>query len=215
VPGHVRIHYVGLPSQAHRICNLNAQMVQLAQLLLAAVVLCIFECASCLPAKPPEVLRLQLDDADNYPDGIDNLYPRLIPRVLHQTLPSLDSISPKVAKLQNTWLRFNPGWELWLWDDAAIDIFVSSAFPAYLKAYHGLPKNVERADFFRYLVVLRYGGAYADTDTECVRPLDEVIGATDALVVGWEDEWSSMEDLVKFRFSRFRQVRSHQLLIRL
>jgi hypothetical protein len=45
-------------------------------------------------------------------------------------------------------------------------------FTEYLQAYTALPKAVERADFFRYLVILRHGGMYADTDVECMMPID-------------------------------------------
>lgn len=41
--------------------------------------------------------------------------------------------------------------------DERID-FVREHYPLWLQAYHALPKNVERADFFRYMVLLRFGG---------------------------------------------------------
>ena len=56
-----------------------------------------------------------------------------------------------------------------------------------------LPKNVERADFFRYMVILKHGGVYADMDTECRRPLREVIQPHDSMVVGWENEFATLE----------------------
>eukprot|EP00959_Pyramimonas_sp_CCMP1952_P373564 7823571-Pyramimonas_sp.AAC.1 len=31
-----------------------------------------------------------------------------------------------------------------------------------------MPHPVMRADLFRYLIVLRYGGIYTDVDTECM-----------------------------------------------
>lgn len=58
----------------------------------------------------------------------------------------------------------------------------------------------------RYLIVLRYGGVYADVDTECGRPLDDFILASDSLVVGWEDEYATPELAVQFRFARQRQL---------
>ena len=54
-----------------------------------------------------------------------------------------------------------------------------------------LPKNVERADFFRYMVILKYGGVYSDIDTECRRPLSSIIKARDTMVVGWENEFAT------------------------
>jgi mannosyltransferase OCH1-like enzyme len=43
----------------------------------------------------------------------------------------------------------------------------------YLQVYKDLPKAVERADFFRYLVILRHGGMYADSDVECMMPIEQ------------------------------------------
>ena len=53
-----------------------------------------------------------------------------------------------------------------LWLDAQCAAFVREEFPEYVAAYEGLQLAVERADLFRYLVVLRHGGLYSDTDTE-------------------------------------------------
>lgn len=38
------------------------------------------------------------------------------------------------------------------------------------------------------MVILRYGGVYADKGIECRKPLDSVIRPADTMVVGWEWE---------------------------
>ncbi len=58
----------------------------------------------------------------------------------------------------------------------------------------------------RYMVILRYGGVYADVDVECRKPLDDVIRPTDTLVVGWEVEVSSDERARQMTYIRKRQV---------
>jgi hypothetical protein len=132
--------------------------------------------------------------------------PGRIPHVIHQTARSFDSLPEPIPQLTDSWARLNPGWELRHWDDARCKDFVRKEFPEYYAAYVGLPKNVERADFFRYLVVLRYGGVYADIDTECKQPLDQVIRHTDSLLVGWEGEATDHDALVHRHFARYRQV---------
>lgn len=80
----------------------------------------------------------------------------------------------------------------------------------YLQAYQDLPKAVERADFFRYLVVLRYGGLYADTDVECVSSIDNAwhgVPADTTMAVGIERTFSSLEAATKRTYVRQRQVR--------
>lgn len=131
---------------------------------------------------------------------------QLIPRVVHQTAKSLDGLSVDINALRQTWMRLNPAWEVKLWDDAHCKDFVRQEFPEYFAAYTGLAKNVERADFFRYLVVLRYGGVYADIDTECTQPLDDAIRPDDSLLVGWEGEEPSWERRMNRHFARYRQV---------
>jgi len=81
----------------------------------------------------------------------------------------------RVQAYRASWAAANPGWEMRLWDDAECREFVRTEFPEYQRAYEALPHNVERADFFRYMVVLRHGGVYADVDVECRRPLDHLV----------------------------------------
>jgi len=76
----------------------------------------------------------------------------------------------------------------------------------YYEAYLSLPKDVERADFFRYMVVLRHGGVYADIDTECRKPIDDFVRASDTLVVGWENEFATDDEAYARHFVRRRQI---------
>lgn len=55
--------------------------------------------------------------------------------------------------------------------------------------YVVLVKKVEWSDFFWYLVILKYGGVYADIDIECRKFLDDMIDVKDILIVGWENEF--------------------------
>jgi len=132
--------------------------------------------------------------------------PLLIPRLIHQTFKSASALPAKAEQLRATWRDRNPGWKLHLWDDDECRAFVRREFPHWYAAYQGLPKDVERADFFRYLVVLRLGGVYADIDTECRVGLDAVIRQSDTMVVGWEAEVPDAEAALRRHFSRTRQV---------
>ena len=76
--------------------------------------------------------------------------PKLIPRVIHQTYQS-SNIPEKAQPLMRSWRQQNPDWDLRFYDDAACLAFVRTEFPEWLAAYKGLPKDVERSDFFRYL----------------------------------------------------------------
>lgn len=78
--------------------------------------------------------------------------PKLIPKIFHQTYMTTD-VPPAIQPLMQSWRLHNPDWNFRFYDDEACLDFVAQQFPEYLEAYKGLPKNVERSDFFRYLPV--------------------------------------------------------------
>ena len=131
--------------------------------------------------------------------------PRRIPRLIHQTYkkPVLPSY---LVRYVDSWRKQNPTWELRFYDDSTCLEFVKKEFPEYYDAYVGLPKDVERADFFRYMVLLRLGGTYADIDTECRVPLDDILLPTDTLVLGWENEFPTEAKAVKRHYVRTKQI---------
>lgn len=75
--------------------------------------------------------------------------PKLIPKIFHQTYMTRE-VPPIIEPLMQSWRLHNPDWNFRFYDDAACLEFVAQQFPEYLDAYKGLPKNVERSDFFRY-----------------------------------------------------------------
>ena len=132
--------------------------------------------------------------------------PKLVPRVIHQTFKSRASLTVANKAAMETWRVMNPLWEVRFYDDDDCERFVGDHFPEYAEAYASLEKKVEQSDFFRYLVVLKHGGVYADIDTECRRPLDDVVDAKDTFVVGWEDEFATDARAYSRHFVRRRQM---------
>jgi mannosyltransferase OCH1-like enzyme len=96
----------------------------------------------------------------------------MIPRLLHQTWKVAEPPQP-YAHWRATWKRFNPELDYRFWDDQSCREFVQREFPNYLEVYDRLPFDIQRADFFRYLVIYRFGGLYADIDMECLRPVTD------------------------------------------
>jgi hypothetical protein len=56
------------------------------------------------------------------------------------------------------------------------------------------------------MVILKFGGVYADVDVECRKPLDGVVLPTDTMIVGWEAEVPTDEDALKLTYTRRRQI---------
>jgi len=95
-----------------------------------------------------------------------------------------------------SWLLKNKaasGWKREFYDDERALKFVRTRAPEYLAAYEALWDPVLRADFFRYIVVLKEGGAYSDPGTMCHRPLATDVEADDRMVVGLEHVMESFE----------------------
>ncbi|KAL6771149.1 hypothetical protein ACKKBF_B34135 [Auxenochlorella protothecoides x Auxenochlorella symbiontica] len=131
--------------------------------------------------------------------------PKLIPRILHQTYKSAD-VPQSARRLMLSWRTLHPGWDIRFYDDQDCLDFVRREFPEYLAAYRSLERDVQRSDFFRYMVVLRLGGVYADIDTEARQPLDGLLASSDTLVVGWESDFPDAQATVDAWYVRPRQV---------
>jgi mannosyltransferase OCH1-like enzyme len=75
--------------------------------------------------------------------------PKLIPRVIHQTYRSM-RLPASAKQFMHSWQERNgEAWQVRLYSDEACLNFVRREFPEYFEAYMNLPKEVERADFFR------------------------------------------------------------------
>eukprot|EP00048_Salpingoeca_helianthica_P009457 m.135619 g.135619 ORF g.135619 m.135619 type:complete len:231 (-) comp14874_c0_seq6:272-964(-) len=72
-----------------------------------------------------------------------------------------------------TWKKLNPGWAVRLWDRKAVRELWSREFPEYRDLWRK-SRPIQRADLARLMIVLKYGGAYADLDCSPSKPLDEI-----------------------------------------
>lgn len=101
----------------------------------------------------------------------------------------------------------NPQCKHKIWDDAAVEDFMKQNYPDLEEAWPIL-NPVERADLFRYAVVHKMGGFYADIDVLCLKPLEEWHIPDDAeLVVGYENGWHFNESTrLQAGFTRNEQL---------
>lgn len=112
-----------------------------------------------------------------------------IPRVVWQTYKTRQL--PNMAALfANTWRTTNPEWSVRLFDDADARRFISMHFGAlHVEVFDSYPIGVMRADFWRYCVLFKEGGVYADVDTLSEQPIESwLMGGSRGLVVGVENE---------------------------
>lgn len=66
----------------------------------------------------------------------------------------------------------HPGWEYRFWTDVEIDAHVRARHPDLHPQFAAYPRGIMRADVFRYLLMLDFGGLYCDLDYEFIRPYD-------------------------------------------
>ena len=98
----------------------------------------------------------------------------MIPRTIHHIWIGPDPLPDDHRPWIKSWKRHHPKWEhrLWTEDNLPED-------PIRPEVLERLRAPVERADILRLEILYRQGGVYVDTDLECLRPLDDVIGDAD------------------------------------
>ena len=115
-----------------------------------------------------------------------------IPKLIHQTVKDKSSL-PDIFKQNIDKLRqTNPGWKYRLYDDNDIITFVSDHYDSdMLKLYLTINASygAAKADFFRYLLMLKFGGVYLDIKSTAVKRLDDVLLQTDTYVLShWNNK---------------------------
>jgi mannosyltransferase OCH1-like enzyme len=98
-----------------------------------------------------------------------------IPARIFQTWKSKNALPPNFQAWCASFDTQNPHYKHELWDDQDNRSLISQEFPWFLPTYDEYPAEIYRADAIRYFYLYRYGGIYADLDTECLRPLDELL----------------------------------------
>jgi mannosyltransferase OCH1-like enzyme len=91
-----------------------------------------------------------------------------IPKNIFQTHKSLKYIKTKhkIFNAMKTWLKYSNEFNYFFYSNELCDKFMSENFDENVnKAYQKLPLPVMKADLWRYCVIYKYGGIYADSDT--------------------------------------------------
>jgi inositol phosphorylceramide mannosyltransferase catalytic subunit len=101
----------------------------------------------------------------------------MVPRTIHQIWIGPEPLPKEHRPWIASWKRHHPGWEhrLWTEDDLPED-------PIRPEILERLRAPVERADILRLEILYRHGGVYVDTDVECLRPVDGIVGDADFVV---------------------------------
>ena len=89
----------------------------------------------------------------------------MIPKNIFQTHKSLEYVNgnSKLKKAVKSWKKNNFSYHFS--NDNEMSQFIETNYPDIKPLYDKLPLNVMKADLWRYCVIYKYGGIYADVDT--------------------------------------------------
>jgi hypothetical protein len=75
----------------------------------------------------------------------------------------------------DSWITKNPEYEYRFFDDQDVQNFLKKHFSDYYKVYNKIKFGSSKADLWRYLIIYKYGGVYADLDCRCNNSLKQWI----------------------------------------
>jgi len=94
-----------------------------------------------------------------------------IPKKIHQVWLG-SPVPERYNEWRKSWKRFNPNWEYRLWTDD--DLNPSEINITNWTVFNSITNMGQKSDYLRYHILNQYGGLYADTDYECLKPFDEL-----------------------------------------
>lgn len=109
----------------------------------------------------------------------------MIPKILHQIWLGK---APLPARWLDTWRELNPDFEYRLWREADVAELRLKRLRLFNAFYQrGLFSGC--SDLVRAEILERFGGVYADADSECLRPVDELLTEDFFLVQEEKPAW--------------------------
>ncbi|KQS36816.1 glycosyltransferase family 32 protein [Pedobacter sp. Leaf194] len=89
----------------------------------------------------------------------------MLPKIVHQIVGEKKNYV--VQRCLASWeALFEEGFEIKIWTDKSIEVFIKKNFPFALESIKRARNHAEASDIFRYLVVFHYGGHYVDWDIQ-------------------------------------------------
>lgn len=120
----------------------------------------------------------------------------LIPKIIHQTYHS-KTLPINIFEIVEDFKKNNPDWEYRFYDNNQCSEYIFNNFgQEFLDIYDSINASygAAKADFFRYLVLYREGGAYFDIKSACTIPLSELIQHDDEFFISnWPNDYGEFK----------------------
>jgi len=84
----------------------------------------------------------------------------------------IQNVPAKFQANHNSWIQTNPNWELQLWNETTADGLLKTCPKLWRQKFYQFNEPIQRADFFRWVVLFMHGGCYCDMDSRALLPLD-------------------------------------------
>ena len=98
-----------------------------------------------------------------------------IPKKIFQTWKT-KTFSKDFQKIVDSWKIHNPEYEYYLYDDIECEQFLKDNFDEKIyNTYCKIIPGAYKSDLWRYCILYKYGGIYADIDTLCLGNIDSFL----------------------------------------
>jgi GR25 family glycosyltransferase involved in LPS biosynthesis len=107
----------------------------------------------------------------------------MIPKNIFQSWITKE-LHPEIQKKVDNMRSLNPEYNYKLYTDFEIDEFVNTFYPGKIsECFNRLNIPVAKVDFWRYLILYKYGGVYVDLDSSVDISLNEFIKESDTAII--------------------------------
>lgn len=93
---------------------------------------------------------------------------KIIPKIIHQIWIGT-KVPKKYNEWRNSWKKYNPDYEYFLWDEKKILQLELINRKQFLETKYPVVKS----NLARHEILFQFGGVYVDTDFECLKKIDE------------------------------------------
>ncbi len=100
----------------------------------------------------------------------------MIPKIIHQIwYQGEDKIPSTYPNYTKSWKEKNPDHKYIFWDKNKIVKLMKDHYPTLYKKFNSYPKMIQKIDMAKYVILYHYGGAYVDVDSECIKPISDLL----------------------------------------
>ena len=95
----------------------------------------------------------------------------MIPKIIHLCWLSGDEFPPLIKKCIDSWYKYLPDYDIWLWDTNRFDVNSTT----WTKQAFSLKKYAFVADYIRLYSLYNYGGIYLDSDVLVYKSFNDLL----------------------------------------